>query len=98
MSIANFLFAGYSIEIVVVELNKLFKLMQSAKARSVTPSNRLVELLLSTGGVENAADSTQKRADQFFQQQDVSGIWSRKLDVSRGQALGSVRVLKLIIS
>lgn len=57
---------------IVVELNKLFKLMQSAKARSVTPSNRLVELLLSTGGVENAADSTPKKADQFFQQQDVS--------------------------
>ncbi|KAG0079863.1 ubiquitin-specific protease ubp2 [Linnemannia elongata] len=57
---------------IVVELNKLFKLMQSAKSRSVTPSNRLVELLLSTGGVENAADNTPKRADQFFQQQDVS--------------------------
>ncbi|KAF9551138.1 ubiquitin-specific protease ubp2 [Mortierella hygrophila] len=57
---------------IVVELNKLFNLMQSAKARSVTPSNRLVEMLLSTGGVENAADSTQKSADQFFQQQDVS--------------------------
>ncbi|KAG9063744.1 ubiquitin-specific protease ubp2 [Linnemannia hyalina] len=57
---------------IVVELNKLFNLMQSAKARSVTPSNRLVELLLSTGGVENAADSTLKNADQFFQQQDVS--------------------------
>ncbi|KAF9154220.1 ubiquitin-specific protease ubp2 [Linnemannia schmuckeri] len=57
---------------IVVELNKLFNLMQSAKSRSVTPSSRLVELLLSTGGVENAADSTSNRADQFFQQQDVS--------------------------
>ncbi|KAG0375060.1 ubiquitin-specific protease ubp2 [Mortierella sp. AD032] len=57
---------------IVVELNKLFNLMQTAKSRSVTPSNRLVELLLSTGGVSNATGSSLKRVDQFFEQQDVS--------------------------
>ncbi|KAF9913343.1 ubiquitin-specific protease ubp2 [Linnemannia zychae] len=56
---------------IVVELNKLFNLMQTAKSRSVTPSNRLVELLLSTGGVDNSTGSSQK-ADRFFEQQDVS--------------------------
>ncbi|KAF9934605.1 ubiquitin-specific protease ubp2 [Linnemannia zychae] len=57
---------------IVVELNKLFNLMLTAKSRSVTPSNRLVELLLSTGGADNSVDTSTKRADQFFEQQDVS--------------------------
>ncbi|KAF9102269.1 ubiquitin-specific protease ubp2 [Mortierella sp. GBA35] len=61
---------------IVVELNKLFKLMQTAKARSVTPSSRLVELLLSTGGVGNAAGSSPRMADEFFEQQDVSETMS----------------------
>jgi hypothetical protein len=46
--------------------------MQTAKSRSVTPSNKLVELLLSTGGVDNSTISSPKRARQFFEQQDVS--------------------------
>ncbi|KAG0281714.1 ubiquitin-specific protease ubp2 [Linnemannia exigua] len=57
---------------IVIELNKLFNLMQTAKSRSVTPSNRLVELLLSTGGADNATGSSLKKVDQSFEQQDVS--------------------------
>jgi hypothetical protein len=71
----SYLPISFTLEIVVVELNKLFSLMQSARSRSVTPSNRLVELLLSTGCAENTTNCGPKRADHFFEQQDVSGIY-----------------------
>ncbi|KAG0052950.1 ubiquitin-specific protease ubp2 [Gryganskiella cystojenkinii] len=61
---------------IVSELNKLFTSMLTAKSRSVTPSTRLVELLLSTGK-DGLTDVTGTRAqDQFFEQQDVSETMS----------------------
>ncbi|GJJ69979.1 hypothetical protein EMPS_02328 [Entomortierella parvispora] len=61
---------------IVFELKKLFTLMQTAKARSVTPSARLVELLLSTGkdGLTDASGT--RNPGQFFEQQDVSETMS----------------------
>ncbi|KAG0258253.1 ubiquitin-specific protease ubp2 [Mortierella polycephala] len=61
---------------IVCELRDLFYLMRSAMARSVMPSSRLVELLLSTGNDgQKDANSTQKMIG-FFEQQDVSETMS----------------------
>ncbi|KAF9182985.1 ubiquitin-specific protease ubp2 [Haplosporangium sp. Z 767] len=61
---------------IVCELRDLFYLMRSATARSVMPSSRLVELLLSTGndGLKDT-NSTQK-TNGLFEQQDVSETMS----------------------
>ncbi|KAG0242235.1 ubiquitin-specific protease ubp2 [Mortierella sp. GBA43] len=62
----------------VRELERLFMMMESAKTRSVTPSNRLVHLLLPSEGDEstpngdNAAHKGNHNDYHFFQQQDVS--------------------------
>ncbi|KAG0210628.1 ubiquitin-specific protease ubp2 [Mortierella sp. GBA30] len=57
---------------IVTELRNLFLSMQSARSRSVTPSNRLVELLLSTGKDGLTEKRVPGGADQFFEQQDIS--------------------------
>jgi len=65
--------------IVARELRKLFAMMESAKARSVTPSNRLVELLLppeeddsAPNGNDQSMHHGGQKSYQFFRQQDVS--------------------------
>ncbi|KAF9584197.1 ubiquitin-specific protease ubp2 [Lunasporangiospora selenospora] len=56
-----------------IELKKLFIEMQTAKKRSVRPSSRLVELLLTTNSDPSATNLGKPRApDDFFEQQDVS--------------------------
>ncbi|KAG0343816.1 ubiquitin-specific protease ubp2 [Podila humilis] len=61
------------LHIVVSELKRLFMQMRSARASAVAPSNRLVELLLTTGTASSSSDviSSQKTRD-FFEQQDVT--------------------------
>ncbi|KAF9984836.1 ubiquitin-specific protease ubp2 [Mortierella antarctica] len=61
---------------IVIELRKLFLSMQSARSRSVTPSSRLVELLLSTGKDGLTEKGAQRSTDHFFEQQDVSETMS----------------------
>ncbi|KAF9960368.1 ubiquitin-specific protease ubp2 [Mortierella alpina] len=61
---------------IVTELKKLFLSMQSARSRSVTPSSRLVELLLSTGKDGLTEKGAPRSTDQFFEQQDVSETMS----------------------
>ncbi|CAO3564036.1 unnamed protein product [Mortierella alpina] len=61
---------------IVTELRKLFLSMQSARSRSVTPSSRLVELLLSTGKDGLTKKGAPRSTDHFFEQQDVSETMS----------------------
>ncbi|KAF9116753.1 ubiquitin-specific protease ubp2 [Mortierella sp. AM989] len=60
----------------VMELRGLFSLMESAKSRSIAPSSRLVELLLSTGKDELTNIKTQRLPNESFVQQDVSETMS----------------------
>ncbi|KAF9208964.1 hypothetical protein BGZ49_006936 [Haplosporangium sp. Z 27] len=57
---------------IVTELRGLFTQMASAKSRSVSPSSRLVELLLSTGKDGLTDTKTQRSPNESFEQQDVS--------------------------
>ncbi|KAF8982330.1 ubiquitin-specific protease ubp2 [Entomortierella lignicola] len=57
---------------IVTELQGLFTQMASAKSRSVSPSSRLVELLLSTGKDGLTDTKTQRSLNESFEQQDVS--------------------------
>ncbi|KAF9403246.1 ubiquitin-specific protease ubp2 [Mortierella sp. AD011] len=61
---------------IVKELRELFSLMESAKSRSITPSSRLVELLLSTGKDGLTGTKTQRLPNGSFEQQDVSETMS----------------------
>ncbi|KAG0368980.1 ubiquitin-specific protease ubp2 [Gamsiella multidivaricata] len=63
-------------EIVVRELRRLFSSMRSSRARSVTPSDRLVELLLSTGKDGQTDSNVSRKPNQSFEQQDVSETMS----------------------
>ncbi|KAF9435405.1 ubiquitin-specific protease ubp2 [Entomortierella beljakovae] len=61
---------------IVTELRNLFTLLESAKSRSVSPSSRLVELLLSTGKDGLTDSNSQRLPNESFQQQDVSETMS----------------------
>ncbi|KAG0005422.1 ubiquitin-specific protease ubp2 [Entomortierella chlamydospora] len=61
---------------IVKELRELFSLMESAKSRSIMPSSRLVELLLSTGKDGLTGTKTQRLPNGSFEQQDVSETMS----------------------